>query len=70
MTRRLFAALAMTMMTAMVTEIAFAQDTTSATPSATVRVRVVHDAAPVRGAIVRSGRVADQTADAGIATLR
>ena len=67
MTRRLLLVVALT---ALAADSAFAQDTTSASPSTTVRVRVVHDATPVRGAIVRSGRVADQTTDAGIAALR
>jgi iron complex outermembrane receptor protein len=47
-----------------------AQDTTRTAPGATLRVRVIHEASPVSGAIVRSGRVAAQTSDSGTASLR
>jgi outer membrane receptor for ferrienterochelin and colicins len=47
-----------------------AQDPTRPTPSATLRVRVVHDSTPVSGAIVRSGNVAGQTTDAGTVALQ
>ena len=49
---------------------AAAQDTTRTPQTATLRVRVVHEASPVSGAIVRSGRVAAQTSDSGTASLR
>ena len=39
-------------------------------PSATVRVRVLHDSTPVAGAIVRSDRVGSQTNAAGNAVLQ
>ena len=39
-------------------------------PAANVRVRVLHDSLPVAGAIVRSGRVAGQTASTGEVILR
>ena len=42
----------------------------AAQDTATLRVRVLHDSLPVVGAIVRSGRVAAQTSDSGIAALR
>jgi outer membrane receptor for ferrienterochelin and colicins len=38
--------------------------------SANLRIRVLHDSLPVAGAIVRSGRVAGQTASNGEVTLR
>jgi outer membrane receptor for ferrienterochelin and colicins len=47
-----------------------AQDPVGAAPSATLRVRVLHDSLPVPGAIVRSGRVAGQTSSAGEVALR
>ena len=45
-------------------------DSLAAQDTATLRVRVLHDSLPVVGAIVRSGRVAAQTSDSGIAALR
>jgi outer membrane receptor for ferrienterochelin and colicins len=44
--------------------------TSAAAQDATLRVRVLHDSAPVSGAIVRSGRVAAQTTDSGTVALR
>jgi iron complex outermembrane receptor protein len=40
------------------------------TPTATLRVRAVHDSTPVAGAIVRAGGVATQTSASGEAALR
>jgi outer membrane receptor for ferrienterochelin and colicins len=46
-----------------------AQDSTRSS-TATLRVRVVHEAAPVQGAIVRAGSIARQTSATGEATLQ
>ena len=54
-------------MTLVLATSAAAQDPTA---NATLRVRVMHEATPVSGAIVRSGRIAGQTSDSGTVALR